>query len=97
MKINIRIVGKVAVITATDNFHPLRNLSTLSEQLESSRFKGSVLFDLLSVNGLSENRFASMEFKDGSFDRKSFCIEQKGPLISSGRAGHLHKKHPLHA
>lgn len=75
----IRVVGKIAVITAIPEFHPLRNLSKLEIELDKVNFEGSVLFDLFSVNGLSNNRFASLEFKDGKFDRDSFSVETSVP------------------
>lgn len=34
-----------------------------------------MLFDLLAVNGLAPNRFASMSFREGEFDRSSFAVE----------------------
>ncbi|WP_331353042.1 type II toxin-antitoxin system RnlB family antitoxin [Cellvibrio sp. UBA7671] len=71
----IRIVGNIAVVTANAEMNPLRHLSQLSKELESLRFKGSVLLDLLSVNGLTDNRFVSVEFDGHTFDRKSFSVE----------------------
>lgn len=71
----IRIVGEIAVITATAEFHPLRQLKQLTEELEKIKFQGNVLFDLLAVNGLADNRFASMKFKNNQFDRSSFSLE----------------------
>ena len=73
----IRIVGGVAVVTATGTFHPLRQLKGLAKELEALSFEGHVLFDLLAVNGLSENRFLSMKFDGTTFDRSSFSIESK--------------------
>ena len=71
----IRIVGEIAVVTATADFHPLRQLKQLTAELESLHFGGEVLFDLLAVNGLAENRFASMRFYGSKFDRSTFAIE----------------------
>lgn len=71
----IRIVGKIAVITATAEFNPLRHFHQLSKELEALKFNGHVLFDLLSVNGLTYNRFVSAEFDGRSFDRKSLSVE----------------------
>lgn len=71
----IRIVGEIAVVTATAEFHPLRQLKQLTEELEKMQFQGSVLFDLLAVNGLADNRFASMKFNKNQFDRSSFALE----------------------
>lgn len=71
----IRIVGVIAVVTATADFHPLRQLKILATELESVNFEGAVLFDLLAVNGLTENRFVSMKFYDRKFDRSTFAIE----------------------
>ncbi|HDQ4328768.1 TPA: type II toxin-antitoxin system RnlB family antitoxin [Pseudomonas aeruginosa] len=71
----IRIVGEIAVVTATADFHPLRQLKQLSSELESLHFEGAVLFDLLAVNGLTDNRFASMKFHRNEFDRSSFALE----------------------
>ena len=71
----IRIVGEIAVVTATADFHPLRQLKLLTKELVSLRFEGGVLFDLLAVNGLAPNRFASMKFGTNGFERASFAIE----------------------
>lgn len=71
----IRVVGGIAVVTATPTYHPLRQLKELTGELNAIGFAGSVLFDMLAVNGLSENRFASMKFSDRKFDRSSFTLE----------------------
>lgn len=71
----VRIIGEVAVVTATADFHPLREIRSLTSTLRSLGFQGIVLFDLLSVNGLSPNRFASMRFENNGFDRSSFSVE----------------------
>lgn len=71
----VRIIGEVAVVTATADFHPLREIKILTLKLASLGFEGIVLFDLLSVNGLTPNRFASMKFEKRSFDRSSFTVE----------------------
>jgi hypothetical protein len=71
----LRVVGDVAVVTATAEFHPLRQLKRLTLELEVLNFEGMVLFDLLAVNGLSDNRFASMKFRRGDFERSSFAVE----------------------
>lgn len=72
----IRIVGEVAVVTATADFHPLRQIKPLTTELCDLSFEGLVLFDLLAVNGLAPNRFASMKFSKGEFDRASFAVER---------------------
>ncbi|MFC3169178.1 type II toxin-antitoxin system RnlB family antitoxin [Paracoccus fontiphilus] len=71
----VRIIGEIAVVTATADFHPLREIKILTSKLASLGFEGIVLFDLLSVNGLTSNRFASMRFKKNAFDRSSFSVE----------------------
>jgi len=71
----IRIIGEIAVVTATADFHPLRKLKQITAELEKLNFEGTVLFDLLAVNGLAENRFASMKFSERKFDRSSFALE----------------------
>lgn len=73
----IRIVGEVAVVTATADFHPLRQLKQLAIELGSLGFEGVVLFDLLAVNGLTPNRFASMKFGRNGFERASFSVESE--------------------
>lgn len=73
----IRIIGKIAVVTATADFHPLRQLKQLTVELDKLQFEGEVLFDLLAVNGLAENRFASMKFSERKFDRTSFTVESE--------------------
>ena len=71
----LRIVGEVAVVTATADFHPLRQTKQLTTELVRLGFEGVVLFDLLAVNGLTPNRFASMKFSNNKFDRTSFAVE----------------------
>ena len=63
------------MVTASADFHPLRKLKQLAIELEAISFEGSVLFDLLSVNGLAENRFASINFSGHQFDKRSFAVE----------------------
>ena len=71
----IRVIGRIAVVTATAEFHPLRQLKQITAELDQLRFEGEVLFDLLAVNGLAENRFASMKFVEHKFDRSTFKVE----------------------
>jgi hypothetical protein len=71
----LRIVGEIAVVTATADFHPLRQIKQLNIELVRFGFEGMVLFDLLAVNGLTANRFASMKFGENGFDRTSFAVE----------------------
>lgn len=73
----IRVVGGIAVVTATPTFHPLRQLKELAIELNAIGFEGSVLFDLLAVNGLADNRFASIKFSERKFDRSSFALESE--------------------
>ena len=73
----IRIIGAIAVVTATPDFHPLRELKQLTSELDNLQFEGSVLFDLLVVNGLAENRFASMKFTKRKFNRSTFALESE--------------------
>ncbi|MFK3866523.1 type II toxin-antitoxin system RnlB family antitoxin [Pseudoalteromonas rhizosphaerae] len=72
----IRIVGEVAIITADAEFHPLRQLKQLTMELNRMSFSGTVLFDLLAVNGLTTNRFSSMSFKNKKFYRETFSVEK---------------------
>ena len=65
----------MAVVTATPTFHPLRQLEQLTSELKAMAFEGSVLFDLMAVNGLAENRFASMTFGQAGFERTTFLVE----------------------
>lgn len=71
----IRILDTIAVITATLDFHPLHNLKYITSELNAIQFEGKVIFDLLAVNGLTYNRFVSMQFVDQSFDRSSFTVD----------------------
>jgi len=73
----LRIVGEIAVVTATADFHPLRQIKQLTTELVRLGFEGLVLFDLLAVNGLTPNRFASMKFGRNGFDRASFAVESE--------------------
>lgn len=72
------------MVTATADFHPLRKLKQLATELETIGFEGGVLFDLLAVNGLAENRFASMAFTGQKFDKSSFAVEAEiSPAIKN--------------
>lgn len=73
----IRVVGGIAVVTATAEFHPLRQLEQLAGELEAIGFEGKVLIDLLAVNGLADNRFASVRFDGTAFDKASFAVESE--------------------
>lgn len=77
----IRIVGEIAVVTATAEFHPLRHIRQIATELKKLNFNGQVLFDLLAVNGFSPNRFASMKFDSSGFDRSTFAVESE---VSNG-------------
>ncbi len=68
------MAGEIAVVTATAGFHPLRRLKSLAAELKGAGFVGCVLFDLLSVNGLADNRFISATFTGHDFDRASFAL-----------------------
>lgn len=90
----IRIIGKIAVVTASAEFHPLRQLSQLANELKAVGFKGHVLFDLLSVNGLSSNRFVSVEFNGNAFDRSSLSVESSIDPSLQEEQNTLIKKNP---
>ena len=72
----IRIVGEIAVVTATPQFHPLRQLDQVSAELDKLNFEGSVLFDLLAVNGLADNRFVSIKFVNKELVRSTLLSNQ---------------------
>ncbi|HBN9780497.1 TPA: type II toxin-antitoxin system RnlB family antitoxin [Pseudomonas aeruginosa] len=90
----IRIIGELALITANADFHPLDQLKKLSTELESNRFKGSVLFDLISTNGLSDNRFISIIFDGHNFDKKTFSLERNISSSIKKEQDSLIKKDP---
>ena len=71
----IRVVGGVAVVMATIDFNPLREMKELANKLETLGFKGEVLFDLLALNGLAENRFVSITFDGHRFNRATLAVE----------------------
>lgn len=73
----LRMVGEIMVVTATAEFHPLHQLTKLALELENNQFKGNVMFDLLAVNGLAENRFVSIKFNGHQFDKASFAVEKR--------------------
>lgn len=76
----VRLNGKYAVVTANADFHPIRNLHKIVPELEQLDFKGTVVFDLLAVNGLSENRFISINFDGRTFNRRSYSIAPSSSL-----------------
>lgn len=91
----IRIVGEIAVVTATADFHPLRQLKQLTNELASLGFEGVVLFDLLAVNGLEQNRFISMRFSRNDFERSSFAVESEVDSSIKSEQDVLVKNDPL--
>jgi len=64
----------VAMVTAHGDFNPLQHLRRIAFELEIMKFRGAVVFDLLSCNGLSSNRFVQILFDGASFDRGSFSV-----------------------
>lgn len=71
----IRKAGSALMVTAGPDFHPLRRIKPLAAQIMEIGFEGEVFFDLLAINGLEGNRFASMKFSNGAFDRSSFSYD----------------------
>lgn len=74
-----KVSDKIAVVTATGSFHPLRELGKVSRLLSKDNYEGEVIFDLLAVNGLANNRFVSYKFRNGKLDRDSILIDPKVP------------------
>lgn len=71
----IRMIGmNHAVVTALNDFDPLKNLKLLSNELQKMKFRGKVVFDLFSINGETSNRFAKMNFDGKEFNRSTFRI-----------------------
>lgn len=64
----------VAVVTAYGDYNPLQNLKSIGDELQVAGFKGVVVFDLLSCNGLSSNRFVKLFYDGSKFDRSTFCV-----------------------
>ncbi len=90
----LRIVGEIALVTATADFHPLRQTKQLTTELARLGFEGVVLFDLLAVNGLTPNRFASMKFGKNGFDRTSFAVESDVSLSIQDEQNLIAKSDP---
>jgi len=74
---HIRLTDNSAVITATADYQPLNNLPKLEVELRDEGFKGTVVFDLLYFNGLSDNRFIEIMFDGNEFNRASYKISCK--------------------
>ena len=91
----IRIVGEIAVVTATADFNPLRQIKQLTTELVLLSFEGMVLFNLLAINGLSPNRFASMKFGKNGFDRTSFAVESDVSLSIQDEQDLIAKSDPI--
>lgn len=73
----IRIIGNVAIVTASAEYDPLHSLEDLAHEFRDAGFSGSVLFDLLAINGLADNRFVSVSFDGRNFERATFALEQQ--------------------
>lgn len=71
----IRIVNNIAVVTATADYDPLHKLSNLEVELKKYKFEGTVLFDLLCINGLCDNRFIELLFNGREFNRTSYKVK----------------------
>ena len=62
------------IVIATSYISPISRLDDLARDIHQA--SGVVLFDLILINGLEDNRYISAELKDGSFVRKSFKKEK---------------------
>jgi len=71
MNYHLRLIKKEMVISSTCYLSPLQELLELSGVLKEKQYFGEVLFDLLCVNGNTQNRFISMFFNGENFDYKS--------------------------
>lgn len=71
---HVRMADDTAVVTATAEFKPLKELSKLEIELREKKFKGTVVFDLLYFNGLCDNRFIEILFDGKEFNRSSYKI-----------------------
>lgn len=70
-----------AIIFSTDYISPIEELSEIENELRENKYMGTIIFDLLLINGNSENRFIEAFFDGMSFDRKSFKIADKLPCM----------------
>ena len=57
---------------------PLSDLSEIERELEQSKYRGSVVFDLLLANGIAFNRFVKLHFENGRFERDTFDVIESG-------------------
>lgn len=92
----LRVVepARVAVVTASGDYNPIQNLTKIGFELNKIKFKGSVVFDLLSFNGLSNNRFVQITFNDEGFDRASFCVLNNCDKLIVDEQDLFFKSHP---
>lgn len=65
------------IIFSTDYISPIDYLSEIEDYLKTKNYLGEIIFDLLLVNGNSENRFIEAFFNGEKFNRKSFMIANK--------------------
>lgn len=65
------------IIFSTDYISPIDYLSEIEDYLKTKNYLGEIIFDLLLVNGNSENRFIEAFFNGEKFSRKSFMIVNK--------------------
>ncbi|CEJ72395.1 Uncharacterised protein [[Clostridium] sordellii] len=68
------------IIFSTDYISPIEDLDEIEVDLKSYNYLGYMIFDLLLVNGNSENRFMEVFFDGEKFDRDSFKIAKKLPM-----------------
>lgn len=66
-----------SIIFSTDYISPIEELDEIEFKLKSCNYLGYIIFDLLMVNGNSENRFMEVYFDGEKFDRNSFKIAKK--------------------
>lgn len=53
---------------------PLTDLSEIERELQRSKYRGRVVFDLLLANGIAFNRYVKMCFENGRFQRETFDV-----------------------
>lgn len=66
-----------SIIFSTDYISPIEELDEIEINLKSCNYLGHIIFDLLLVNGNSQNRFMEVFFDGNKFDRSSFKIARK--------------------
>lgn len=96
MNYHLRSMGDKFVVSSTSFASPLQELLEIAAELKIKQYSGEVLFDLLCVNGISDNRFVTILFDGVRFDRRTVKRFEKSALSFVKSQDDFYKLHPAY-